>query len=99
MIHSRREVQNSSCCVQPGAALPQRSWGGFETQTLCCDTSGICIHFLRDCMRGVLEEPVCRLGKGTLLLRGWVCAAEEGSAGETLVLGWHFKVIKGRISC
>lgn len=50
-------------------------------------------------MRGVLEEPVCRLGKGTLLLRGWVCAAEEGSAGETLVLGWHFKVIKERISC
>lgn len=34
MIHSRREVQNSSCCIQPGAALPQRSWGVLKL-TLC----------------------------------------------------------------
>lgn len=45
-------------------------------------------------MRGVLEEPGCRLGQGMLLLRGWVCAA-----GERLILGWHFKVIKGLICC
>lgn len=49
-------------------------------------------------MRGVLEEPACRLGEGTVLLRGWVCTAEEGSAGKRLVLGWHFKIIKGQIS-
>lgn len=84
MIHSRRGAEQQ-LLHSAWSSSPTEIFGGFETHTLCCDTSSICIHFLQDCMRGVLEEPECRLGQGMLLLRGCVCAA-----GERLILGWHF---------